>query len=183
MIRAKAFSSRSSASEPATSSTVTNISVTVAATAIANVSSAAVSPATTCLSTSIGCGDRAQQRQREVEVLARRGSAKLDHLGRAPRAAGLVGGSSARDRLEDRRRALEPEDVERRRAAGAELAALDQQVEVVGRLVGDPLREDQVGLGDQRLDPVVDELRLDRVVLVDEHLDRRLLGVERRPAS
>ena len=53
--------------------------------------------------------------------------------------------------------------------------ALDQQVEVVRRLVGDPLREDQVRLGDQRLDPVVDEARLDRVVLVDEHLDLRLL--------
>ena len=51
---AKAFSSRSSASEPATSSTVTNISVIVAATAIANVSRLGVSPETTSLSTLIG---------------------------------------------------------------------------------------------------------------------------------
>ena len=62
----------------------------------------------------------------------------------------------------------------------AEGAALDDQVEVVGGLVGDLLGEDQVRLGDQRLDPVVDEARLDRVVLVDEHLDLRLLRVQRR---
>ena len=54
VIRANAFSSRSSASEPATRSTVTNIRVTVIATAIAKVSSAELSPATTVLSTAIG---------------------------------------------------------------------------------------------------------------------------------
>ena len=54
VIRENAFSSRSSASEPATSRTVTNISVTVAATAIANESSSDVDPETTTLSTLIG---------------------------------------------------------------------------------------------------------------------------------
>ena len=54
VILAKAFSSRSSANDPATSSTVTNIRVTVAATAIAKSSSSEVLPATTCLSIAIG---------------------------------------------------------------------------------------------------------------------------------
>ena len=53
MSRAKAFSSRSSASDPATRSTVTKMSVSVAETAIANMSSGAASRTIT-LSTSIG---------------------------------------------------------------------------------------------------------------------------------
>ena len=93
--RAKAFSSRSSASEPATSSTVTNISVIVAATAIANVPSSALRPSTTSLSTLIGVRDRAEQRRRGAEVLASE-VGELDHLvERRPR-VGLVGGSSVR---------------------------------------------------------------------------------------
>ena len=52
--RGKAFSSRSSASEPATSSTVTNIRVTVAATEIANESRLGGEPEMTSFSTSIG---------------------------------------------------------------------------------------------------------------------------------
>ena len=54
MSRGYAFSSRSSASEPATRSTVTNISVTVAATEIAKASSEVPPPATTVFSTSMG---------------------------------------------------------------------------------------------------------------------------------
>ena len=54
MSRAKVFSSRSSASEPATSRTVTNIRVIAIATEIAKVSSGGTSPLTTSLSTAIG---------------------------------------------------------------------------------------------------------------------------------
>ena len=52
--RVNAFSSRSSASEPATRSTVTNIRVKVAATAIANVSRLGGDPETTLVCTTIG---------------------------------------------------------------------------------------------------------------------------------
>ena len=48
------FSSRSSASEPATSSVVTNISVIAIATEIAKVSSGGTSPETTSFCTAIG---------------------------------------------------------------------------------------------------------------------------------
>ncbi len=60
----------------------------------------------------------------------------------------------------------------------AERAAFDQKVDVAGGLLGDALAEEEVRLGDERRDPVVDQLRLDRVVLVHEHVDRGLVGVE-----
>ena len=46
--------------------------------------------------------------------------------------------------------------------------------------VGDPLGDHQVGLGEQGADPVVDRLRLERVLLVDEDFDLRRAGRERR---
>ena len=69
--RGKAFSSRSSASEPATRSTVTNISVTVAATEIANESRLGRRARDDLLLDIDWVRDRAQQRGCEVEVLAR----------------------------------------------------------------------------------------------------------------
>ena len=97
--RGKAFSSRSSASEPATSSTVTNIRVTVSATAIANESRLGGEPETTSFSTSIGWA-----------IVPRSGLARL-RFWRASRenwitrssgsANGLPAGSSGAQRLED----------------------------------------------------------------------------------
>ena len=175
--RAKAFSSRSSASEPATRSTVTNISVTVAATAIAKSSSSAVSPAITCLSTSIGC---------EIAPSSGRARSRLSPASwanwvtwRANRGRGCRRAARHRPRAGSRPPGR-ARGCRSRRAAGSEkLPPGDQQVEIGRRLVGDLLGEDQVRLGDQRLDPVVDEARLHRVVLVHEHLDHRLLGVQR----
>ena len=76
--RAKAFSSRSSASEPATSSSVTNISVNVAATAIAKMSSGGASRDHLLVDLD-RLGDRGQQRVGEVEVLAGE-VGEADHL-------------------------------------------------------------------------------------------------------
>ena len=51
------------------------------------------------------------------------------------------------------------------------VAAVDDQVEVVPAFGRDPPRDRQVGLGQQGGDPFVDQLRLDRVFLVDEDFD------------
>ena len=84
--RGKAFSSRSSASEPATSRTVTKARVKVAATAIAKISSGGAEALTTCLSTAIGWVSRVSSGAGGAEVVAReRGEAKSP--GRASRAA------------------------------------------------------------------------------------------------
>ena len=93
--RGKAFSSRSSASEPATSSTVTNIRVTVAATEIANESRLGGEPETTSFWTSIGWAIERQQRVGEVEVLARP-AARTGSPGRGRRRTGCPAGSSGR---------------------------------------------------------------------------------------
>ena len=108
--RGKAFSSRSSASEPATSRTVTNISVSVAATAIANVSSDGRVALDDLLVDADRLRDRAQQRQREVEVLAREVAEA-----RSPRRAVRSlpgGGTRSAQRLQRLARALEPEDLD-----------------------------------------------------------------------
>ena len=84
--RGKAFSSRSSASEPATSRTVTKARVSVAATAIAKISSGGEEPSTTSFSTSIGCARRSISGP-ATSRLSRAWVAKLDHLVRASRAA------------------------------------------------------------------------------------------------
>jgi hypothetical protein len=83
------------------------------------------------------------------------------------------------DGLQDSLRVLEAEDVEGL-PEQAELATLQQQREVVGRQAGDLLRQLQVGLADERADSVVHQARLDRILLVDQHPDRGLLGIERR---
>ena len=129
MIRVKAFSSRSSASDPATSSTVTNISVTVAATAIANVSSDALASETTSFCDLDRLRDRAQQRQREVQVVL----GELGELGDLRKGvARRPGLHLAFEPLEGRARAREPEDVDLvADQRDRERAALDQQVDVV----------------------------------------------------
>ena len=71
MSRAKVFSSRSSASSPATSSTVTNISVTSPATATANVSSGVSRPSTHVACRPHRLATAAEQLAGEVEVLDR----------------------------------------------------------------------------------------------------------------
>ena len=58
-----------------------------------------------------------------------------------------------------------------RLAEHGESAAVDQEVEVVPAFGRDPPRDRQVRLGQQGRDPFVDELCLDRVLLVDEHFD------------
>ncbi len=73
VIRANAFSSRSSASDPATSRTVTNISVTVAATAIAKTSRSEDWPATTSLSTVIGSAIAPSSGRAKWRLSGRRG--------------------------------------------------------------------------------------------------------------
>ena len=110
MTRAKAFSSRSSASEPATSSTVTNIRVTVTATAIANVSSSAVSPATICLSTLIGSAIAPSKGSAKWRFSPAR-SANLITW-ESPGSTGLSGGSAASTRFRRSARAVEAEDVD-----------------------------------------------------------------------
>ncbi len=133
--RAKAFSSRSSASEPATSSTVTNIRVTVAATEIANESRLGGEPETTSFWTSIGCAIDESSGVGEVEVLARQ-PRELDHpLQRAGERAVLR--QLRLDRLEDALGVLEPEDVERL-AEQVEAAAPQQQGQVVRGEIGSP---------------------------------------------
>ena len=152
---------------------MTNISVIVAATAIANESSSGRRPETTSLSTLIGSATRRAGGSAKSRFSRARSANSITSSSAG--AAGLPGGSSRGDLVEDRPGLGEAEDVEVADQRQAELAAVDQQVEVARRGLRDLLREHQVGLGDQRLDPVVDELRLDRVLLVDEHLDRRLL--------
>jgi hypothetical protein len=155
---------------------VTNISVTVAATAIANESSDGAPAFTTCLSTSIGCATAPSSGSATSRFSwARRAKRHLVEL-----RLKLLGDRRPQ-RLEHVRGALEPEDLDRVPDQGdLERAALDQRVEIDLRLLGDLLRDDQVRLRDQRLDAVVDELGLERVILVDQHLDGGLLGVERR---
>ena len=59
------------------------------------------------------------------------------------------------------------------------LPAPEQQVEVGRRKASDLLGELQVRLVDERVDAVVDQARLDRILLVHQHLHGRLGGVQR----
>ena len=166
--RAKAFSSRSSASEPATSRTVTNISVIVAATEIAKVSRLGVSPLTTSLSTPIGW-ETEPSRSSATPRFSAASWLKLDHLVEVVDRAGCSGGSSSRTSLQDlARRARRPSTVEAL-AEEREVAAVEQDLQVARRDLGDLLGDPQVRLREQRVDPVVDEAALDRVLLVDQH--------------
>ena len=61
-----------------------------------------------------------------------------------------------------------------------EVPAVDDEVEVAPAFDRDPSRDQQVRLRQQRVDPVVDQLRLDRVLLVDDHLDPRRARAQRR---
>ena len=51
-----------------------------------------------------------------------------------------------------------------------ELAALLEDLLVVGGDLDDAVRELQVRLGEQRANPVIDQLRLQRIVLVHQHV-------------
>ena len=76
--RAKAFSSRSSASVPAASSTVTNISETATASATANELSEVVPPSITCERTRIG-SPTTDRTSSENDRLSRASSREVDH--------------------------------------------------------------------------------------------------------
>ncbi len=172
---AKAFSSRSSASEPATSRTVTNISVIVAATEIAKVSRLGVSPLTTSVSTLIGCVTEVSRSPAAPRLSA---ATLLNSITRSRSVeVGAVLGQLIADLGQDLLGVAEAEDRDAV-AEEAEVAAVEQDLQVLGRDVGDLLGDLQVRLREQGVDPVVDEAGLDRVLLVDEHLDRRALRVE-----
>ena len=162
------FSSRSSASEPATSSMVTNISVIAIATEIAKVSSGGTSPETTSFCTAIGSATEPSSSSAKPRFSPAR-SRELDHLlDDLALGPAEVGADGAQDLLG----ALQAQHVDRLAQEGdAELAALDQHVEVAEQLLGDLVGEDQVGLGDQGADAVVHQPGLDRVVLVHVDLD------------
>jgi hypothetical protein len=165
--RGNAFSSRSSASEPATRRTTTKARVRVAATAIAKISSGGLSPDQDLVDR-----DRLRQpgdqRLGDVEVVARLGGEAGDFLQRRLQSLRQRRGQ----RFEDLRARPQAEDVEAA-AERLELAAVDDQVEVAAAFGADPPRHRQVRLREQRRDPVVDQFGLDRVFLVDEDFDFR----------
>ena len=129
--RGKAFSSRSSASEPATSSTVTKARVRVAATAIAKTSSGGVEALTTCLSTAIGWARRSISGA-ATSRLSRASVANADHLVQRVaqlRRAAAPGRSASRIRAvvaqaEDLDRLAEHARTGRRRRAGSGIGRL-----------------------------------------------------------
>ena len=133
--RGKAFSSRSSASDPATRRTVTKARVRVAATAIAKMSSGGESPSITCFSTSIGCARRSI-RGCATPRFSRARRREADHP--VERVALRAGRHRRAQRFEDRAGRLQAEDFDRG-AEHLELAALDQQVEVFAAFGRDPL--------------------------------------------
>ena len=168
--RGKAFSSRSSASEPATRRTVTKARVSVAATAIAKMSSGGESPLTTSFSTSIGCARRSISGA-ATSRFSRASEAK--RITRSSDSRCAPGGDRRPQRFEDRAGRLQAEDFDRLCRATSKSPPFDQQVEVAAAFGGDPLGDHQVGLGEQGVDPVVDRLRLERVLLVDQDFDLR----------
>ena len=136
--RGKAFSSRSSASEPATSRTVTNISVTVAATAIANESSDGAPPLTTCFSTSIGCATAPSSGSATSRFSSAR-RAKRDHLVEL-RLELLRGPRAAAPRARPRCAARPRISIVSPTSGISKVPPCDQGVEVHRRLLGDLLR-------------------------------------------
>ena len=88
MIRVKAFSSRSRASEPATKRTVTNISVTVAAIAIAKALSEVEAPETTSFSTAIGLDTAPRSGSANSRFSSRGPANSVTSLERLPSAPG-----------------------------------------------------------------------------------------------
>ena len=81
-------------------------------------------------------------------------------------------------RFEDRGGFAQPEDLDRL-AEHVEAAPVDDQVQVAAAFLGDLAGDEQVGPRQQRRDPVVDGLRLERVLLVDEHFDFGRFRVQR----
>ena len=157
---------------------MTNIRVTVAATAIAKVSSSEVVAGDDDLLDRDRLGDRAEQRQREVEVLAGE-VGELGSPGRArrPRGSRAAARAATWSRIAPDLRS--PRMSRSPRSGRLNCAALDQQVEVVrGLSARSRCERTRFASVIERLDPVVDQVRLDGIVLVHEHLDGRLLRVE-----
>ena len=134
---------------------------------------------TTCLSTSIGCATAPSSGSATSRFSSAR-RAKRDHLvelsaeaafGTAGRSASRMSAACSRPRI----------SIGLAEQGNLERAALDQQrrdsTVACSATCCETIRFASV-ISD--LDAVVDELRLERVVLVDQHLDGRLLGVERR---
>ena len=160
--RPNACSSRSSASRPAASSSVTNISETVTATATAKESSGVRSPSTiVCLTRTgepiearIGC---------ETSRFSAASRAKRDTCSSAAR-SGEPSGSCSATLSMICREPLEAEDLDGAHERQRDLAAVDDHVDVAGRLAQHDLGQRRVGLGQPRLDRRLDEAPLHRVL-------------------
>jgi hypothetical protein len=96
-----------------------------------------------------------------------------DFVHRVAQGAGWEGGPHG---VEDLGRVAEAEDLDRLAEHG-ELTAVDHEPDEFAAFVGDPPGDHQVGLGQQRVDPVVDQPCLDRVVFVDDDFDFGSAGV------
>ena len=157
---------------------MTKVSVSVAATAIAKTSSGGVGALTDCLSTAIGCASRsisgdATSRLSRASVAKRITRSSVATLRRGHRRA---------QRPQDRGDGSEAEDFDRL-SEHVEVAAVDDQIEVAAAFGGDLPGDEEVGLRQQRGDAVVDDPRLERVLLVDDHLDFGRFGVQGARAS
>jgi len=114
--------------------------------------------------------DRGQQAVGEREVLAREAGEVAD----AGDPAALRGRQAGRDGVQRLLGLLQSQDVDRlAEERDRELPAIGQDLLVVARDVADLGREQQIRLGEQRADPVVDHLGLERIVVVDDHVDGR----------
>ena len=167
------LSSRSSASEPATRSRVTKVRVRVAATAIAKTSSGGVAALTDCLSTAIGWARRSISGARSRGCRGQ--PAEPDHP--VELRARCAGGSRGRSGPRIAAAAPQPEYFDRP-AEHFEVAAVDHQVEVRPPSLEIRREMNRLASATSARDPVVDHARLDRVLLVDDHLDFRLFGVQ-----
>ena len=166
--REKAFSSRSSASVPAASSSVMNMSETATASATANELSEVRAAVERARPHPHRLADHGEHVVREREVLARQ-LGEGDHPVDLARARASPAGSSARACARISSDSLEAEHVEVL-AEEAVLAAVADQLQQLQRLLGHALGERRVGLLHLRLDRVLHELALGRVLGVVEDL-------------
>ena len=135
-------------------------------------------PATTCLSTSIGEATAPSSGSAKPRFCAGE-VGEPDHL--VERRAGVARGRQlGADLTQDLARVLRARGCRgRRAAAGSNVPALEQQVEVAATAWSE-IRWERIRFASVTSAWIRSStrLRLDRVVLVDEHLDRRLLRVE-----
>ena len=173
--RRKAFSSRSIASVPAARSTVTNMSEIAIATAAAKVESGVVPPLTTSESILIGL-PIVLRISSERSRFSCASWPKRITLSSSSRACGVR--RQLRLRVADDR--LRPPQAEHLDVASQDrqrdAAAVDDQVQIADRDLGDLLRERGVRILRPRLDGVLDVAGLDRILRVVEDLHRRRLG-------